>query len=297
MMTIYKLIVSKKDPKKLGSFLLKNGFSHQALIKARHHGGMVLVNHKRRYNSFMLKVGDVVHFIPAQEKQNKFLKASNKPIKIVFETKNYLLVNKSANVLSIPSRYEDDDALVNRVMGHFVKENKQDLKPHVITRLDRDTSGLVLIGKNAIAHARFSKLGKDKFIKKYHAIVEGNFDKTELSGLIDRPIAKIGTGVKRTVRSDGQKAQTEYRVLAQKEDVSLVEVRLLTGRTHQIRVHFASIGHPLIGDKLYGGRMDLPRQALNCFYLSFPDPFSDKNETIKIDDPVDMRTYWENLAK
>lgn len=82
------------------------------------------------------------------------------------------------------------------------------MKPHVITRLDRDTSGLVLVGKNAVAHARFSKLGKEKFIKKYHAIVHGNFTETELTGLINQPIGKKGSGVKRAVVADGKKAQT-----------------------------------------------------------------------------------------
>lgn len=297
MTSIFKLIVQEKDPKKLGSFLLKNGFSHQALIKARHHHGMILVNHKRRYLSFRLSVGDEVLFVSGEEKKNQFLKPSDNPVVPVLETKNYIVLNKPAGVLSIPSRYEDNDAIVNRLMGYFLRQNEKDLKPHVITRLDRDTSGLVLVGKNAIAHARFSKIGKDQFIKKYHAIVHGNFTENELTGLIDQPIGKEGDGVKRAVVTNGKAAQTRYRVLKQVNGASLVELRLLTGRTHQIRVHMAYLGHPLFGDPLYGINDEFNRQALNCFHLEFPDPFDDeKNKVIEIKEPEDMTKLWQKLV-
>lgn len=297
MTSLFKLIVQEKDPKKLGSFLLKNGFSHQAMIKARHHHGMILVNHKRRYLSFHLRTRDEVIFVSGEEKKNQFLKPSNNPVDPVLETKNYIVLNKPARVLSIPSRYEDNDAIVNRLMGYFSSQNEKDLKPHVITRLDRDTSGLVLVGKNAVAHARFSKIGKEQFIKKYHAIVHGNFAKDELAGLIDEPIGKEGDGVKRAVVASGKKAQTCYRVLSQVKGASLVELRLLTGRTHQIRVHMAYLGHPLFGDPLYGIDDDFSRQALNCFYLAFPDPFdNEKKRVIEIKDPQDMSKLWQKLV-
>lgn len=296
-MTIFKLIVKEKDPKKLGSFLLKNGFSRQALNKSKHHEGGIYVNHKRRYTSYHLQSGDEVIFLTGKEKENHWLKPSYNPLNIVKETKNYLIVNKNAGVLSIPSRYEDDDALVNRVLGYFANQNKK-LKPHVITRLDRDTSGLVLIGKNAVAHARFSKIDKTSFVKKYHAIVHGNFSDNELTGLIDAPIGKKGSGVKRSVIRGGKAAQTEYKVLYQVAGASLVELRLLTGRTHQIRVHMQYLGHPLYGDRLYEANDDFPRQALNCFYLKFPDPFADQNAVeIKIEDPMDMQDLWKRLTK
>ena len=296
-MTLFKLSVTEKDPKKLGSFLLKNGFSRQALNKSKHHHGQIFVNHKRRYTSYVLKVGDEVLFLTGEEKKNPFLRPSNGEINIALETKNYLVINKAAGILSIPSRYEDDDALVNRVMGYFARKNETDLKPHVVTRLDRNTSGLVLIGKNAIAHARFSKIGKQDFIKKYHAIVHGNFNENELTGLVDAPIGKKGTGVKRSVIIGGQSAQTEYRVLKQVDGASLVELRLLTGRTHQIRVHMSHIGHPLYGDDMYGANDNFSRQALNCFYLKFPDPFSNETREIRIEDPQDMTALWNRLFK
>lgn len=297
-MTIFKLIVKEKDPKKLGSFLLKNGFSRQALNKSKHHEGGIYVNHKRRYTNYHLQTGDEVIFLTGKEKENHWLKPSANPLSIIKETKNYMIVNKEAGVLSIPSRYEDDDALVNRVLGYFAKQNKKSLKPHVITRLDRDTSGLVLIGKNAVAHARFSKLSKTSFIKKYHAIVHGNFDENQLTGVINASIGKKGSGVKRSVIVNGKAAQTEYKVLQQVPGASLVELRLLTGRTHQIRVHMQYLGHPLYGDRLYEANDNFTRQALNCFYLKFPDPFADQKEVeIKIKDPLDMQNLWASLNK
>lgn len=297
-MAIFKLSVKQRDPKKLGSFLLKNGFSRQALNKAKHHHGGIFVNHHRRYTSFHLQTGDQVVFLTGEERKNRWLKPSSGPLVIVKETANYLLVNKPAHVLSIPSRYEDKDALVNRVMGYFARQGKSSMKPHVVTRLDRNTSGLVLIGKNAVAHARFSKISKANFIKRYHAIVHGNFASGALSGLIDQPIGKAGSGVKRKVSRQGKRAVTAYQVLRQVPGASLLTLRLLTGRTHQIRVHMQFLGHPLYGDELYGAKDHFARQALNCFYLQFPDPFASGQEVkVEVKDPPDMCQLWRFLQK
>lgn len=295
-MAIFKLKVLAEDPMQLGSFLLHNGFSKQEVVRAKAHHGMILVNHRRRYTNYYLKEGDEVIFVSGQETKNPWLKPSKESLPLVKEDQYYLVINKPAGVLSIPSRYEDDDAIVNRIIGKFQDSSSPIIKPHVITRLDRDTSGLMLVGKNAIAHARFSKIDKNRFIKKYHAIVHGNFSEHELSGLIDAPIGKIDDGVKRTVISTGQSAQTEYCVLQQVPGASLVELRLLTGRTHQIRVHMAHIGHILFGDELYGANDKFPRQALNCCYLAFEDPFDRQNRIFEIADPTDMTSLWQKLV-
>ena len=138
-------------------------------------------------------------------------------------------------------------------------------------------------------------MDKNIFIKKYHAIVHGNFKSNELTGIIDAPIGKKDETVKRYVVKDGKPSQTKYRVLAQKQGAALVELQLLTGRTHQIRVHMAYLGHPLYGDAIYGVKDNFKRQALNCFLLSYPDPFSSKKQKIEISDPVDMQSLWRNL--
>lgn len=294
-MTPFKVIVQDKVPKKLGAFLLKNGFSKRAVNNAKNSGGMLLVNHKRRFTNYMLNQGDEVIFIPGKERVNPWLVPSKKPLAVALETANYLVVNKPAGILSIPSRY-DDDALVNQVLGYFNSKEEVDVKPHIVTRLDRDTSGLVLVGKNAIAHARFSQIDKIQFIKKYHAIVHGNFAPEELTGVIDQPIGRKGTSIVRSIDSTGKNAKTAYKVIAQKSGASLVELRLYTGRTHQIRIHMQYLGHPLFGDPLYGINDEFKRQALNCFYLGFPDPFTkDQHTSIEIPDAPDMQKLWHSL--
>lgn len=292
-MQYFKLIYNQKAPQQLGRFLIKNGFSHRNITNARNNGGLMLVNHKRRYTKWMLHQGDEVIFILGQEKDNKWLKPNEGELNILKEEHDYLIINKPAGLLSIPSRYEDSDSVVNRLLFHF-KDKK--IKPHVVTRLDKYTSGLVLVGKNPVAQARFSKLDKESMMKKYHAIVHGNFSDNELSGLIDLPIGKKDNTIKRYILANGQKAQTEYRVLEQVPGASLVELRLLTGRTHQIRVHMNALGHPLFGDQLYGVKDNFDRQALNCFYLGYLDPFSNEKIEVKISDPDDMKKLWNKLS-
>lgn len=294
-MQYFKLTFTSQTPQKLGRFLLKNGFSKRTITNSNHHGGMILVNHKRRYTSYIVHQGDEVIFLLGKEKENQWLKPSSNPLEIVLEEHDYLVVNKPAGVLSIPSRYEDSDALVNRTLYYFRQQGFSDLKPHIITRLDRDTSGLVLIGKNPVAQARFSSLGKENMVKKYHAIVHGNFSKDQLSGRIDKPIGKKDDTVKRYIVEGGQRSITDYQVIAQKDDAALVELRLLTGRTHQIRVHMQSIGHPLYGDPLYGLNDNFSRQALNCFLLEYTDPFSQEVKKIEISDPKDMENLWNQI--
>ncbi|MCT7679275.1 MAG: RluA family pseudouridine synthase, partial [Lactobacillus iners] len=185
-----------------------------------------------------------------------------------------LIVNKEADLLTIPSKNEDNDSVVGRLLHYLNPDALIKIKPHIITRLDRDTSGLVLVGKNAVAHARFNVSDKQRTIKKYHAIVHGNFSPSQLQGVIDAPIGK-------------------------KDDpgASLVELQLLTGRTHQIRVHMQYLGHPLFGDHLYGVEDDFHRQALHCFLLAFDDPLEHKRIEVQIADPADMVQLWQKLSK
>lgn len=294
---IYKLYVQQHDPKKLGHFLFKRGFSKRAIKNAQHHGGRVFVNHKSRNSAYTLQTGDEVLFVMGQERANHWLKPAFGPLQIVAEKDDWLLLNKPAGLLTIPSRYEDADSLVNRLLGYFAGRGDDAalVKPHVITRLDRDTSGLVLVAKNAVAAARLSALDKQHFVKKYLAIVHGNFASEETHGLIDLPIGKTSSSVKRSVTSQGQKSLTAYRVLQQTTKASLVKIRLLTGRTHQIRVHFSYLGHPLFGDHLYGSQDNFPRQALNCYYLNFQD--QGQEEKFQITNPQDIQQLWQDLSK
>lgn len=292
MISFFKEIVTTNDPHVLGHFLLKRGFSRRALKSARYHGGWILVNHRRRLLSFHLQTGDEVIFVPGQEKPNPYLRPIKEPLQIVRETDNYLLVNKPAGLLTIPSRYEDRHSLVNYLLAYF-KEQGLTTRPHIVTRLDRQTSGLVLVGKNSVAQSRFSRASSDQLQKNYHAIVHGNFE--QLTGKVELAIGQVDQTVKRKVDPQGQKAITLYRVLDQVVGASYLSLRLLTGRTHQIRVHMQAIGHPLYGDQLYGLPDKFNRQALNAYQLRFLDPFNQNEEVATIPDPTDMQQLWQQL--
>jgi len=178
-------------------------------------------------------------------------------------------------------------------LGYY-ESNKIPYTVHVVTRLDRDTSGLLLVAKHRYSHsllAKAQKLGKIK--RTYKAIVEGNLEKVQ--GTIDLPIGrKQGSIIEREVNESGKRAITKYKTIKKFSSHSFIEVELETGRTHQIRVHFSHIGHPLVGDDLYGGnRMNIDRQALHCYKLRFEHPFT--KETIELESklPADMKNLIE----
>ena len=169
--------------------------------------------------------------------------------------------------------------MANFVKHHFVSNNYPNQRVHIVTRLDKDTSGLMLFAKHGYAHARMDKQLQQKSIKKhYYALVEGE-TKLEQQGEIIAPIARdVDSIITRRVHKSGKYAHTSYRLVGDYGRVKLVDINLHTGRTHQIRVHFAHLGLPLLGDDLYGGSLDygIERQALHCHRLAFVDPFTKK---------------------
>ncbi len=169
-------------------------------------------------------------------------------------------------------------------MKSYLQKKNISTNIHVVTRLDYQTSGLMIIAKDGHTHYL---LTKDNIIeKRYKAIVSGIL--IEKQGLIDLPIArKDEISILREVNVNGKKAVTEYKVLDEIKNKSLVEVKLHTGRTHQIRVHFSTLGHPLIGDKLYG--KEEKRLMLHCYYLRFKNPYYNNSDN----DSLDRSEYIE----
>ena len=202
-------------------------------------------------------------------------------IKILFEDEWYLAVEKPADIVVHPCSYHPKDTLANYVKYYL--NNDKMIRP--VNRLDNGTSGIVLFAKNEYAQELFNKLKKDNVIKEYIALCEGILEQDE--GIIDAPIArKEGSIIEREVNFDrGQKAITHYSVIKiiSINDIkySLVNVILKTGRTHQIRVHFSYIDHPLIGDTLYNpsflNQKDRVYQALHAYKLEFTHPITHKS--------------------
>lgn len=255
---------------------------------------LVFVNGNSTYLDFRLQEFDVVtvNFDLIDEECNNIV-----PVKmnldILYEDEYLLVINKPAGIPVHPSMLHFEDSLSNGVKYYFDSINlKKKIRP--VNRLDRNTSGLVMFAKNAYVHSRLSCLmEKNQFKKEYVAICEGIFAKS--SGTINAPIArKANSIIERCVSPDGDVAITHYNVikhyLINGLNVSLVRILLETGRTHQIRVHMAHIGHPIFGDSLYGNVSNLiNRQALHSCSIEFQHPITGKHLAITADLPEDIK--------
>lgn len=182
---------------------------------------------------------------------------------------------------------------MNRIKGYLIDQGSKDLRPHFISRLDRFTSGLVLVAKNRLAQSLIANQVEQHLIdKQYWAIVSGQV--SEEHGFLSQPIGRVADSPRRAVMNNGQSAKTEYWREQVNDSWTLVRVKLHTGRTHQIRVHFSNIGHPLLGDQLYDGPLELiSRQALHAYHIEFVDPFDQQTRMFEAAIPEDMKNVLD----
>ncbi|MCI1882843.1 MAG: RluA family pseudouridine synthase [Sporolactobacillus sp.] len=250
--------------------------SHRMLSAIKYKGGHLRVDGTDRTVRHVLQEGEVLSVVFPPETPSGFLRGEPMPLDIVYEDDFFLVINKPAGMPSIPSSRYPSGTLANGVLAYFESKHLASTV-HIVNRLDRNTSGLLLVAKNRFSHERFFKMQKRRELqRRYLAVVGGRLDDRE--GVIDAPIGRrAGSIIERCVDwQTGKRALTSYRVLDHFADATLIVIRLQTGRTHQIRVHFASIGHPLLGDELYGGSTArIGRQALHSFELNFIHPFTD----------------------
>ncbi|MFP7735549.1 RluA family pseudouridine synthase [Priestia aryabhattai] len=222
-----------------------------------------------------LKEDDTVS-LPFFETEPNEITPHNVEIEILFEDEHVLIVNKPIKIDTHPSSEHDQKTLLNAVAAYFQKTGLK-TKPRHVHRLDRDTSGAILFTKHFVASSVFDQLLAERKINRtYIALVQGIIKKEE--GIINEPIGRDRHhATRRRVSRTGQAAKTSYRVLKRNtvKNETLIELSLETGRTHQIRVHMSHIGHPLLGDTLYGGnRLKEQQQALHAIKLSFIHPFT-----------------------
>ena len=284
---------------KIKTFLKKHEVSKGLLAKIKFRGGAILVNDQPQNATYLLDIGDRVFIdIPAEE-GFETLEAIERPLDILFEDDHFLVLNKPYGVASIPS-VNHSNTIANFIKGYYVKQNYENQQVHIVTRLDRDTSGLMLFAKHGYAHARLDKQLQKKMIeKRYYALVQGRGE-LKPEGNIIAPIGRDPDSIiTRCVTKDGKYAHTSYKVVEQFGDIYLVDIRLHTGRTHQIRVHFAHLGFPLLGDDLYGGTLEagITRQALHCHSLSFYNPFLEKQLQLESQLPIDFQNTITSLTK
>ena len=275
---------------KIKTFLAQRGVSHRMFSIVKRGGGAVLLAGKQVRTVDEVKPGDKVTIVMPPEESNDVVAMSDLPITVLYEDENWLVVEKEAGVTSVPGKADRETTMVNRVKGYLARSGAEDLVPHVVTRLDRFTSGVALLAKHRFAHGLLDKqLQTHSVDKRYYAIVDG--DLPDDYGFIDAPIGRMDDDfIRREVREDGRPSQTEYWVVKRFGNQTLVRVQLHTGRTHQIRVHFKYLGHPLIGDEIYGGPMDrgITRQALHAYWLRFYDSFAQVERTTQSALPQDI---------
>lgn len=262
------------EPIKIKKYLQSLGMGHRLFNDLKNGQGEFLVDHRQVRPTTKILPNQPLTVIAQPEPRDQAVKLSDQPLDIVYEDDNWLVINKPAGVTSIPGPSVDNGTILNRTVNYLVQQGSPDQRPHLITRLDRYTGGLLLIAKHHVASSMISQqVQQHKMLKEYTAFVSGTFNDDH--GIINRPIARREGQAQRVIAEDGQKAVTEYWVEEQKANWAKLRVQLHTGRTHQIRVHMAAIGHPLIGDHLYGGDTSrYQHQRLWATKISFQDPFT-----------------------
>ncbi|GAA0787238.1 RluA family pseudouridine synthase [Hathewaya limosa] len=245
--------------------------------------------------NYVMKSNDIIE-IDLQSEESQNITPEKMELDIIYEDEDIIVINKPPFMVVHPTRSHQSGTLSNGVLYHF-KENNEGCIVRLVSRLDRDTSGLIIIAKNQHSHMALAKeMEKNNIDKIYLAIVHGRLEKKK--GIIDAPIGRrCAESLKREVMEEGQKAITYYEVIEEFKDASLVRLKLETGRTHQIRVHLSYIGHPIYGDSLYGEEelQYINRQALHAYKLGFPHPKTKKELFLESKLPKDMNKLIEML--
>ena len=247
----------------------------------------------------VLNEGEIIKIDLAKD-ESQDITPEKMDIEIIYEDEDILVVNKKPFMVVHPTKSYQSGTLANGVINYFL-ESGQNCIVRLVSRLDMNTSGLIIIAKNQFSHGMLSKeMSENKVTKKYLAVVHGILENEV--GTIDLPIYRPeGTdfGIMRVVDERGQRSITHYKVIEKYEHASLVECTLETGRTHQIRVHLSNIGHPIYGDSLYGygdEEQDLiDRQALHAYSLDFKSPRTEEILSLKSDLPKDIKNLIEKL--
>lgn len=261
--------VENTEEMKIRDYLTRRlGFSASLIAKVK--VGGVFLNRENVHMRATVKEGDLIEINMPEEKSENIPPIAM-PLDILYEDDWLLIINKPRNMPVHPSKGNSLPTLANGVMAYM----GGDFVFRAVNRLDRDTSGIVIIAKNQLSAAIMSRTVKAGGLeKKYLAIVDGVPDSV---GRIEAPIERECEGsIKRVVQPCGKPSVTEYTLLKSMGDTSLIEINLVTGRTHQIRVHLSYIGHPLTNDFLYGNKRTEETYRLHCNRITFPHPINEK---------------------
>ena len=253
----YTLIAEKEDTgKRIDVFVSDNMDSlSRSMVQKLIESGDILVNEKKQKSNYKLRNGDIISAnIPDPE--NVDIVAEDIPLEVIYEDEDIIVVNKPKDMVVHPAAGHFSGTLVNALMFHCgdsLSGINGELRPGIVHRIDKDTSGILVSAKNDNAHRELAlQLADHSITRIYYAICFGNIKEDE--GTIDKPLGRNPKDRKKMAitEKDGRRAVTHYKVLERFSKFTLMQAQLETGRTHQIRVHMASIGHPLLGDKVYG---------------------------------------------
>lgn len=294
-----KIVVKDNENIRLDSYIVTEDKDlSRATIQRLSEEGNILVNGTIKKNSYKVKTGDIIEINIPEIKETK-LEAQDIPIEIVYEDSDIIVVNKPKGLVVHPANGNPDGTLVNAIMN-ICKDSLSGIggekRPGIVHRLDKDTSGLLIIAKNDKAHINMSEQIKNRKVgKKYIALVRGVIKENEAT--INMPIARSKKDRKKmAVDKNGKEAITHFKVLKRYNNYTLLEIKIDTGRTHQIRVHMSEIGHPVIGDEVYSNgknEFNVKGQMLHAKSLDFTHPITGKKMHLEADIP----DYFKNVIQ
>ena len=295
-----KLIIVDEDTtkKRIDAYLSENEEYSRMAIQRLINDGKIIVNGKKIKASYKVQNGDKIKIEEEKPKEIE-LKAQNIPLEVLYEDNDIIVVNKPKGMVVHPANGNPDGTLVNAIMA-ICKDSLSgiggEIRPGIVHRLDKNTSGAIIIAKNDKAHIALSNQLKNHEIKKtYFALVRGIVK--ESNATINMPIARSKNDRKKmAVDKNGKEAITHFKVLERFDDCTLLEVNIETGRTHQIRVHLSHIGYPIIGDDVYSNgknRWNVKGQCLHAKSLDFKHPITGKQ--IHIEAPLPK--YFTDILK
>lgn len=280
----------------LREYLGLKGISKRGLTAIKYDGGGIFLNGEEVTVRRKCQAGDQVEIYFPPETRSESLIPEDLNLEVLYEDSWLLAVFKPAGMNTIPSRDAQTGSLANALAGYYDRHGIA-AGIHIATRLDKDTSGVVLAAKYAHIHHLLSEMQQANLVnREYIAIAEGTV--TEESGTIDQPIAREPDSIiTRMVDSEGRRAVTHFKKMSAGEHHTMLSFKLETGRTHQIRVHTSWLGHPLAGDDLYGGKCDLiGRQALHCRKLTLPHPVTGENLEVESPLPDDLSELMKRVG-
>lgn len=291
-------IKAQESGGRLDAFVAENSDITRSFAEKLASEGLVAVNGEPKPKKYKVKAGDEVCVqVPREDIPD--LTPVKMDIPIIYDCEEFAVIDKPAGITVHPAPGNAENTIVNAMLAEFDISDENDLRPGIVHRLDKDTSGLLLVAKNRDAREKLSKMFADREVdKRYLAVCWGNPKEDRF--IVEEPIGRHRKDRKKMcVREDGKFAKSEVCVLKKENSVFVAEVKIYTGRTHQIRVHMSHAGYPIAGDEVYGNRLSLKmpiaRQALHSWKLTFVNPFTNETAAFESEVPPDMRELIKRL--